>query len=149
MSVAARDPFIAGRCAAVLVATGLLAGQLVVAQTAPTANLSSTADAARPSPRPPSPVVPRSNVLTPEPWKGASFEPLTPAELDRLVAAELQADKATPAPRTTDEAFLRRVTLDLAGTLPTPQDVQAFVADGDPAKRAKVIDKLLAGDASA
>src|SRR5436305_2004950 len=79
----------------------------------------------RTTPRPPRPVAPRSNVLTPEPWKGTSFEPLTAAELDRRIDAELQAGKLAPSPRTTDEVFLRRVSLDLTGTLPTPQEVLA------------------------
>jgi hypothetical protein len=57
------------------------------------------------------------------------------------------AGKVTPAPRTTDEQFLRRVRLDLTGELPTPEEVAQFVADNDPHKRARLIDRLLAGDA--
>jgi hypothetical protein len=113
-------------------------------------------DAAAPTPkpadstvRPPSPIVPRSNVLTAEPWKGVPIEPLSSAALDRLLAAELREDHIKPAARTTDEAFLRRVTLDLIGKLPTPKDLNEFVRDHDPAKRSKMIDKLLASDAYA
>src|SRR5690348_3479625 len=82
--------------------------------------------------RPPSPIVPRSNVLTDAPWKGVPITPLSSADLDALVAAELREDKIKPAPTTTDEQFLRRVTLDLTGRLPSPQDVAAFAADRDP-----------------
>jgi Protein of unknown function (DUF1549)/Protein of unknown function (DUF1553) len=99
--------------------------------------------------RPPSPIVPRSNVLTAEPWKGVPIAALTAADLDKLVAAELRTDHIQPAARTTDEAFLRRVTLDLTGKLPTPSELAEFVRDKDPSKRAKVIDKLLASDAYA
>jgi hypothetical protein len=58
----------------------------------------------------------------------------------------LEADGIKPAARTSDEQFLRRVTLDLTGQLPVPADVTEFVADRDPNKRAKLIDKLLASD---
>src|SRR5207302_1643076 len=72
-------------------------------------------DAATPTVRPPSPIAPRSNVLTPEPWKGVPIAPLSAAELDKLIAGELREDHLKPAPRTTDEAFLRRVNLDITG----------------------------------
>jgi hypothetical protein len=106
-------------------------------------------DSAGTSVRPPRPIAPRSNVLTTEPWDGVPIAPLSPAELDGLVAAELREDRLQPAARTTDEQFLRRVSLDLAGHLPTPQELAGFLADRDPAKRSKVIDKLLASDAYA
>jgi hypothetical protein len=115
------------------------------------------ADAAAPAPkppdasaiRPPSPIVPRSNVLTAEPWKGVPIAPLSSAELDKLLAAELREDHIQPAARTTDDAFLRRISLDLTGKLSTPSELTEFLRDKDPAKRSKVIDKLLASDAYA
>jgi hypothetical protein len=48
-----------------------------------------------------------------------------------------------PSELSGDEAFLRRVSLDLTGTLPTPARVLAFAADRDPDKRAKLVDALL------
>ncbi|MFO0966497.1 MAG: DUF1553 domain-containing protein [Gemmataceae bacterium] len=48
-----------------------------------------------------------------------------------------------PSDLCSDEQFIRRVSLDLTGTLPTPVQVKAFLADGDPAKRDKLIDNLL------
>lgn len=48
---------------------------------------------------------------------------------------------AAPA---TDAEFLRRVTLDLTGRLPSPAAVRAFLTDNDPGKRDRVIDALLA-----
>jgi uncharacterized protein DUF1553/uncharacterized protein DUF1549 len=57
---------------------------------------------------------------------------------DRLATARVQ-----PARLTTDEEFFRRINLDLTGRLPAPDDVQAFVADKDPAKRDSLIERLL------
>jgi hypothetical protein len=76
-------------------------------------------------------------------WIGISKAPLSPKEIDRLVADEWAKAKMTPPARTTDEQFLRRVTLDLAGRLPTPSELHDFVTDTDPNKRTRWIDKLL------
>src|SRR5205823_4092861 len=84
--------------------------------------------------------------LTNDEWKGVSTAPLTAAEIDRLVAKEQAAAKVTPASRTTDEQFIRRVMLDLTGRLPLPADVTEFMAERDPTKRVKLIDKLLASE---
>jgi len=46
-----------------------------------------------------------------------------------------------------DTEFLRRVTLDLTGEIPSPDDVKAFLADTSADKRTKAIDRLLASDA--
>src|SRR5205085_6399128 len=48
-----------------------------------------------------------------------------------------------PAPLCSDAEFLRRVSLDIAGVLPTSDGVRNFVKDTDPAKRSKMIDQLL------
>jgi hypothetical protein len=48
-----------------------------------------------------------------------------------------------PSELCSDEQFLRRASLDITGTLPTPTRVRAFVADRDPDKRSKLIDALL------
>jgi hypothetical protein len=48
-----------------------------------------------------------------------------------------------PSELCSDEQFIRRVSLDLTATLPTPAQVQAFVSDKDPHKRDKLIDRLL------
>src|SRR4051812_5220447 len=49
----------------------------------------------------------------------------------------------TPSPLCTDEEFFRRIHLDGIGTLPTPAEIKAFLADRDPAKRQKALDKVL------
>jgi hypothetical protein len=63
--------------------------------------------------------------------------------VDELVGAKLQKLRMLPSPLCTDEEFLRRVTLDITGSLPTPEEYSAFTADASADKRAKVIDRLL------
>lgn len=64
--------------------------------------------------------------------------------IDSYTFADFQKNGITPAPPTTDWEFVRRVTLDLTGRIPTPDRVLSFVADTTPDKRAKLIDELLA-----
>jgi len=64
--------------------------------------------------------------------------------IDQYIWADLQANSITPAGLTTDYEFIRRVTLDLTGRIPTPVRVNQFAADRDPNKRANLIDELLA-----
>lgn len=68
----------------------------------------------------------------------------TAAAVDALIARHLDAASVTPAPQASDEDFLRRVHLDLAGSIPTPAQVRAFISDSSPSKRQAVIDELLA-----
>src|SRR5688572_17070439 len=70
-------------------------------------------------------------------------EPLR-AVIDSQLAAAWKRAEVTPAPRAADAAFLRRVHLDLVGTVPTHDETAAFLADPDPVKRAKLVDRLLA-----
>ena len=63
--------------------------------------------------------------------------------IDEHLAREWKSLGLQPAPLSGDTEFLRRVMLDLIGTLPTPDEVKAFAADPDPKKRSKFIDKLL------
>ncbi len=64
--------------------------------------------------------------------------------IDSYIWADFKANGITPAPATTDWEFIRRVTLDLTGRIPTPHAVLSFVADTTRNKRAKLIDQLLA-----
>jgi hypothetical protein len=66
--------------------------------------------------------------------------------IDRLVDAKLERLKIQPSDATDDATFLRRVSLDLTGRLPSPVAVRAFLADPGPSrsKRSKMIDKLIA-----
>lgn len=64
--------------------------------------------------------------------------------IDRLIDERLRAAGAAPTPDIDDYAFLRRVTLDVVGVIPTPEEIRAFVADPAPDRRARAIDRLLA-----
>ena len=82
---------------------------------------------------------------------GATFaEDLLPpdrpmeAVIDEYVEARLKAEGVTPAPVLEDAAFLRRVTLDVAGRVPLASEVQAFLESTDPARRVQLVDRLLA-----
>jgi hypothetical protein len=63
--------------------------------------------------------------------------------VDDLVLRKLAALHIPPSPLCNDEEFIRRAFLDSAGILPTPDEVQKFLADPAPNKRAKLIDALL------
>ncbi|HVX63591.1 MAG TPA: DUF1549 and DUF1553 domain-containing protein [Pirellulales bacterium] len=63
--------------------------------------------------------------------------------VDELVNAKLRKLRLLPSELCNDETFLRRVTIDIAGVLPTVEEYQQFTTDQDPAKRAKLIDRLL------
>jgi hypothetical protein len=63
--------------------------------------------------------------------------------IDRIVDAYWSKHKITPPAPLDDAAFLRRVSLDLVGLLPTPAQLDAFLADTAPDKRVKVIRRLL------
>lgn len=64
--------------------------------------------------------------------------------IDRELAAAWKREKITPAVPADDAAFLRRVTLDLVGTVPTYEEVSAFLADRSADRRGKAIERLLA-----
>jgi len=64
-------------------------------------------------------------------------------EVDELVWAKLRKMGLVPSGLCDDAAFLRRATLDCLGTLPTPEEVRAFLHDAAPDKRARWIDHLL------
>ena len=82
-------------------------------------------------------------VLVPAPGAPATF-PAPANFIDSLVFDKLRLLNMTPSGPATDEAFLRRVYIDAIAQLPPAAEVKAFVADPDPRKREKAIDKLLA-----
>lgn len=65
------------------------------------------------------------------------------SEVDRLVLKKLDKMGINPSGDATDAEFFRRVSLDLAGTLPTSDQVRAFLDDPASDKRAKMIEKIL------
>ena len=64
--------------------------------------------------------------------------------LDRFILAELEKKGLTPAPPADKRTLIRRATFDLTGLPPTPEEVDAFLADQSPDAFAKVVDRLLA-----
>ncbi|MBL9140100.1 MAG: DUF1553 domain-containing protein, partial [Verrucomicrobiales bacterium] len=63
--------------------------------------------------------------------------------IDRFVAARLDAEGLDPSPEADRPELLRRATLDLTGLPPTPEELDAFLADTDSDAYEKVVDRLL------
>jgi hypothetical protein len=79
----------------------------------------------------------------------AGFEPAplpTTHELDRLIQQQLNLLGIPAASRCNDATFLRRVSLDVTGLLPSVPQVREFLADPSPDKRDRMIDRLLASE---
>ena len=84
-------------------------------------------------------------VLVPAPGKpGAVYPKVEPVNfIDREVFAKLKLLNMVPAGPSEDLEFLRRITIDTIGILPTPDEIRKFAADTATDKRAKKIDELL------
>lgn len=67
--------------------------------------------------------------------------------VDDEIFGAMVAAKIAPSRLTTDEEFIRRVTLDLTGDIPSSSRVASFVADSGADKRDRLVDELLASDA--
>jgi len=67
-------------------------------------------------------------------------------QIDRLIAANYAKYKIKPNPLTSDAQFVRRIYLDIVGTIPTYQETVKFLNSKDPAKRANLIDELLGSE---
>lgn len=76
----------------------------------------------------------------------AAVEPTAQSEIDRLVLGRLRQLGIQPARLCSDEVFVRRVYLDVIGTLPTAEEARGFLLDRDPDKRSQLIDRLLERD---
>jgi hypothetical protein len=63
--------------------------------------------------------------------------------IDEFVLAKLRKFNIVPSDLSGDSEFLRRICLDLTGTLPPPSRVREFLADRNPRKRDELIDRLL------
>ena len=64
-------------------------------------------------------------------------------DIDRLVFAKLREMGMPPSGVCDDATFLRRVSVDIAGRLPSASEAERFFADNDPAKRSKLVNTLL------
>jgi len=68
-------------------------------------------------------------------------------DIDRFVLAKLEEKKLTVGADTDKRTLLRRVTYDLTGLPPTPEEIAAFLADKSPEAYEHVVDRLLASSA--
>lgn len=96
-------------------------------------------------------------VFTPEQRNHWAFQPVRASEppsvrsrawisnpVDAFVAARLEAGGIEPGPMADRVTLLRRVTLDLTGLPPTPEEVSAFLSDASPDAYSRVVSRLLA-----
>jgi hypothetical protein len=66
--------------------------------------------------------------------------------IDWFVAQRLDKEGYRPAPPADRRTWIRRVSFDLVGLPPSPEEVEAFVADPSPDAHAKLVDRLLASE---
>jgi hypothetical protein len=71
-------------------------------------------------------------------------EPGIANPIDRFVRAKLREQGLPPAPPADRRTLIRRVTFDLIGLPPTPEEVDAFLTDSSPDAYERLIDRLLA-----
>ena len=64
--------------------------------------------------------------------------------IDRFVLAKLESENLTPSPEADRATLIKRLSIDLIGLPPTPQEVDAFIADRDERAYEKLVDRLLA-----
>jgi hypothetical protein len=69
-----------------------------------------------------------------------------PELVDRWIRARWEREKVEPARSADDAEFLRRVTLDVVGRIPSLEEVRRFLADRNPNKRGALVDALLHDD---
>lgn len=65
------------------------------------------------------------------------------AAIDYFLSAGWQSRHIQPAPLCDDRTFVRRVSLDLIGRIPTPEETSAFLFEGSPGKRTILVDRLM------
>ncbi len=88
----------------------------------------------------------RRHAANPPPGSPSGY-PASVNYIDDEIFGKMKTDGILPAAISSDEEFLRRVTIDLSGQIPDPATVQAFLSDKTADKRARTIDGLLASDA--
>jgi hypothetical protein len=64
--------------------------------------------------------------------------------VDRFILSKLEASGLSPSPEADRRSLLRRVTLDLTGLPPRPEEIDAFAKSRDPLAYEKAVDRLLA-----
>ncbi len=76
---------------------------------------------------------------------GSSIDLSKAGLIDKYLFAAMQSAGVQPADTTTDWEFIRRVTLDLTGRIPSPAGVLSFVNSTSATKRSDLVEQLLAG----
>ncbi len=84
-----------------------------------------------------------ARILVPTQATAALKYPEAVNYIDKEIFAKLKKLNVVPSDRSSDTEFLRRVTIDVTGALPTPDEIRAFLADKSPDKRERKIDELL------
>ncbi|MBX3745624.1 MAG: PSD1 domain-containing protein [Verrucomicrobiae bacterium] len=88
-----------------------------------------------PPKRPPVPPIP--------PSQGAISQDAAPNPIDAFLAARRHREDLTPAPEADRPTLIRRATLTLTGLPPTPEEIDAFLADDSPKAYERLVDRLL------
>ena len=87
-------------------------------------------------------IVPHSRPATDESNQVATdFEPNN--DIDKFTVAKWKKLELRPSPTCDDATFLRRITLDVCGRLPTVEEAREFLKDQSPQKRNQLVDRLL------
>jgi len=84
-----------------------------------------------------------ARIVVPQPLPFPFPEVPANNEIDELVFAKLRQLGIPPSELCSDDKFIRRVYLDVIGTLPTADEARAFLSDSEPQKRGNLIDGLL------
>lgn len=92
-----------------------------------------------------SPKMRKGNVAQVDP-KAIDTVKRSAAKIDQLVEANYKKSSVTPNPDTTDEEFLRRVYLDIVGTIPNLRQTRIFLNNSSEGNRERLIDSLLGNE---
>ncbi len=76
----------------------------------------------------------------PPPVKNSAW-PRNP--IDRFILARLETERLSPSPEADRITLIRRLSIDLTGIVPTPAEVDAFLASDDPLEKERLVDRLL------
>ncbi|MEI7728410.1 MAG: DUF1553 domain-containing protein [Verrucomicrobiota bacterium] len=88
---------------------------------------------------------PQGGLVKANPYE-VSASPTRQSRLDELVMKKLQQKGIQPSAPCSEAVFLRRVYLDLIGTVPTGKEAADYLLDGNPDKRRLLVDRLLQRD---
>ncbi|RIK78900.1 MAG: hypothetical protein DCC68_14160 [Planctomycetota bacterium] len=75
--------------------------------------------------------------------RAAGGEPFARSPIDAFVLAAMAGHGLSPSPEADRRSLIRRLSLDLVGLPPAPEEVEAFVADRDPLAYERLVDRLL------